>query len=230
MMLRGIGAAVADVVLPTACAGCARPGERLCRSCCTVALQHVDMAGLPTVAATEYAGGIRAALVAYKDRDRRELAAPLGRLLGVAAAAAADGATAVALVPVPSTRAASRRRGGNHVVRLARQAGRLLRLPVCDALTLNRFVRDAAHLSAEARSANMARAMSATAPITMPAAAHGRLEAVIVDDIVTTGATVAEAARALVEAGWQVRGAAAIARPRLRRPPLRSGRSPSGTT
>ena len=230
MFLRDLAAAISDLVLPTACAGCARPGDRLCPRCGAAVVVRHDIAGVPTYVAADYAAGIRAALVAYKERDRRELAAPLGRLLTVAVGAVAEGGAAIVLVPVPSSRAAVRRRGGDHVARLAHRCGRLLGVPVSEALSLNRAVLDAARLSADARAVNMSGAMSATGPPAVRSGVGRPREAVIVDDIVTTGATVGEAARALTDAGWQVRAAAAIARTRLRRPPLSSGRSPSGTT
>jgi predicted amidophosphoribosyltransferase len=110
----------------------------------------------------------------------------------------------VALVPVPSAAAAARARGGDHVRRLARVAGRGCGLPASPALRLVRSVTDSAGLGAVARADNLRHAMAAR-----PSADPRR--ALVVDDIVTTGATLREAVRALRAAGWEVSGAAVIA-------------------
>jgi predicted amidophosphoribosyltransferase len=219
---------LADLVLPRDCAGCGRPGATLCERCrpsapaARVPVTGWDAAGQVVFAAGRYDGGVRAALIAYKERGRAELARPLGTLLAAAVSAAVV-STAVAsaaavsaadaelppggpppcLVPVPSSARASRRRGGDHALRLARAAGRIGGLPVVPALRLARQVRDSAGLGRQARAANLAGAFVA-------AAGHGR-HAVLVDDIVTTGATLREAHRALCLAGWDCPAAAVVA-------------------
>ena len=197
-----------ELVLPRLCAGCSRPGVVLCRACTPNGGVHW-IGGV--AAAGRYDAGLRAALLSYKERGRAELAEPLGDLLAraVLAAQAALGAlgapgAAYVLVPVPSRPAAIRARGGDPLLRLARVAGRRSRAPVEPALALRRRVRDSAGLDRAAREDNVAGAMRARAP-------SGCARAVVVDDIVTTGATVREACRALDEAGWQVLGAAVVA-------------------
>ena len=194
--------AIADLLLPCHCAGCGVAGESLCRACRPEAPIHVADCAVPVIAAGRYAGGLRTAVLSYKERGRYDLAGPLAALLaGVAAGVVTPGA---ALVPVPSTRAAARRRGGDHVRRLARLAGRHLGVPTVPALRLVRTVRDSAELGAGERHENLAGAMAArSAP---PGAV-----AVIVDDIVTSGATLAESARALRCAGWPVTAAVTVA-------------------
>lgn len=158
-------------------------------------------------AAGRYEAGLRTALLAYKERRRYELAGPLAALLVGAAARLLRPGTV--LVPVPSRRSAARRRGGDHVLRLARHAGARLGLLTVSSLRLARPVRDSAGLRGDERSANLAGAMAARAG---PAGTR----ALLVDDIVTSGATVREAVRALREAGWPVLGAVAVAAtPRL---------------
>ena len=198
--------ALADLILPRRCAGCGDPGELLCPACAPVgpAIVVPGLGGLaaPVRAAGRYEGGLRAALLAYKERGRLELAGPLaGLLAGVAARFVRPG---VVLVPVPSAAAAARRRGGDHVLRLARPAGARLGVAVVPALRLARRVDDSAGLDGQQRRANLAGAMCAHAP--PPGAV-----AVLVDDIVTTGVTVQESLRALRAAGWPVLGAAALA-------------------
>jgi predicted amidophosphoribosyltransferase len=197
--------ALLELVLPRLCAGCGRAGAALCAGCLPRGAP-VPVAGLdvPVLAAGPYADGLRAALVAYKERGRRDLAGPLGELLALAVRGL--GGPAV-LVPVPSAPAAARARGGDHVLRLARQVARRLDLPVCRALALRRAVRDSAGLSPAARAANLSGALGALRP---PAAVTG-VPAVVLDDIVTTGATLREAVRALRAAGWPVGGAATVA-------------------
>jgi predicted amidophosphoribosyltransferase len=194
-------AALADLVLPRCCVGCGRPGSSLCPHCAPRGVLRVDAVGLPIVASGPYAGPLRAALIAYKERGRRDLAGPLGRLLagGVALCPPAT------LVPVPSAAQVARARGGDHVLRLARAAARPSAARVGTPLRLARPVQDSAGLGLHERAANLLGAMAATAP---PPSGAG---AVLVDDIVTTGATLREAARALGAAGWTVRGAVVVA-------------------
>jgi predicted amidophosphoribosyltransferase len=166
-----------------------------------------DGSGPAVFAAGRYAGGVRAALIAYKERGRAELTRPLGALLAAAVSAAIGelppGGVRPCLVPVPSSARASRRRGGDHALRLARAAGRVSRLPVVPALSLARQVHDSAGLGREARAANLAGAFVASAGPGRPA--------VLVDDIVTTGTTLREAYRALCLAGWDCPAAAVVA-------------------
>lgn len=188
-----------DLVLPRHCYGCGRAGSALCAGCAPVSLVAVEYPGVAVVAAGAYDGALRDALLAYKERGRRDLVAPLAALLA-AAVAVVDGAAEAALVPVPSTAAARRTRGGDHVRRLARRCGRCV-----PALWLTRIVQDSAGLDAGSRAANLAGALRARPP---------RITAsrvVLVDDIVTSGATVREGVRALTAAGWQVTGAAVVA-------------------
>jgi predicted amidophosphoribosyltransferase len=200
---------LADLILPRRCAGCGAVGEVLCRRCIPgqppFALPGF---GVPVLAAARYERCWRAAVLAYKERGRYELTRSFGALLAeTAAGLMRPGAT---LVPVPSAPAAARRRGGDHVRRLARRAAAPLGVSMVPALFLTRIVQDSAGLGVAQRHANLAEAMAAHAP---PAGAA----AVLVDDIVTTGATLHEAMRALHVAGWPVLGGLALAVTPLRR-------------
>ncbi|HEY8826240.1 MAG TPA: phosphoribosyltransferase family protein [Jatrophihabitantaceae bacterium] len=203
MPLSTLAAALADLVLPRCCVGCGRAGRALCLACTPGGLLRLEVAGLPVVAAGAYAGALRAALIAYKERGRRDLAGPLGQLL--VRSVAGGSASVLVLVPVPSAARVARARGGDHVLRLARVAARGSTGQVVTPLRLARPVQDSAGLGLRARAANLHEAMTATPPPRLGTAV------VLVDDIVTTGATLREAARALEVVGWVVRGAAVLA-------------------
>jgi predicted amidophosphoribosyltransferase len=212
VLLRAGGRALTDLVLPRTCAGCAVPGADLCRDCREL-LTRPQLAqprrhppGFPpTVAAGAYAGAVRPAVNAFKEHGRAELAVPLGRALALAVAAVLSavpepGPGGVLLVPVPSSAAAVRRRGRDHVRELAAAAGAELRaagLPARTARLLGgqtgRRVRDSAGLDAAQRRANLAGRFRVQ-PV-RGGAPGSRL--VVVDDVVTSGATLTEAARAL---------------------------------
>lgn len=202
---RCVLSALVDLALPRSCVGCHAPdGAGLCPRCRPITPPLVSTAaGFPLAAAASYDGPVRAALLAYKERGRRDLARALGGLLADAVRALEPG-TDAALVPVPSSRRARRERGGDHVARLARVVARTTGLTVSRPLVLRRAVRDSAGLDTEARAANLGGAIRARRP--------GRyLRAIVLDDIATTGATLIEATRALTEAGWYVGGAAVVA-------------------
>lgn len=207
-----------DLVLPAGCLCCGRPGATWCAGCQPAsAPRQVDRPGAPPIfAAGEYAEQLRTALIGYKERGRRQLAGQLAGYLADAvdcAVRAVSGAGRAVLVPVPSRRAAARARGGDHVLRLARAVARQAELPLLPVLTLTGPVGDSAGLSAEQRRTHLAGRMAATPP----PQAWDRCP-ILLDDIVTTGATLAEAGRALGAVGWPPAGAAVIAATRLRRP------------
>jgi predicted amidophosphoribosyltransferase len=216
--MRGAVAELIDLVLPRRCVACGALGSALCRRCTPAGPPVPGPAGpVPVLAAARYADAVRAAVLAYKERGRRDLAGPLGALLAAALTELLDTGRAppgrLLLVPVPSSGAAVAARGGDHVLRLARRAGRRTGLrTVPHGLSLVRSLRDSAGLGVAERAANLDRAMVAARPV-------GGAAAVLVDDIVTTGATLREAARALADAGWPVVGAAVVAAtPRRSRP------------
>jgi predicted amidophosphoribosyltransferase len=205
----GLAAAVADLVLPRSCVGCGRAGGAWCLPCrpglpARVVALRTD--AVRVTSAADYDGAVRAALLAYKERGRRDLAAPLASLL----TGAVEVTPAAALVPVPSAPAAVRERGGDHVLRLARRTARRTDRRLFPVLRLDVSVRDSAGLGVAERAVNLSGAMVAQPPSTAGATV------VIVDDIVTTGATLTEAARALRTAGWEVAGAAVVAATPLR--------------
>ncbi len=227
-------AAAADLLLGWRCAGCTRPGVGLCTGCRRVLAARprprwpdppppeLALRGVVPYAGGDYADSLRRLVVAFKDGGRAGLVDPLGRLLAAVVEHAVDEHAgpwpgAVELVPVPSSRANVRRRGRDPVADLARlAAGRLRRrgVParVVPRLVHRRTVQDQAGLGAAERAANLRGAMAArrAGPVAGPAAG-AQVVRLVVDDVLTTGATAAEAARVLHAAGLAVDLVAAVA-------------------
>ncbi|MFJ8587562.1 ComF family protein [Streptomyces sp. NPDC093595] len=210
--MRGWWREIAGLVLPVACGGCGRPRTPLCEECGRALRARPrrvrpvpEPPGLPVVhAAAPYADAVRAMLLGHKERGVLGLAQPLGvALAGAVRAAAAPCAGSAAgpllLVPVPSSRRAVRARGHDATRRIAlaaagelRRTGTVARaLPV---LRQRRAVSDQSRLDARQRLVNMAGALEVAAGAGS-VLAEGR--AVLVDDLMTTGASLVEAARAL---------------------------------
>ncbi|MEU2426126.1 ComF family protein [Streptomyces sp. NPDC007851] len=252
--MRGWWQDLTDLVLPAECGGCGTPRTVLCEEC-RAALSGAaprrvrpvpEPPGLPAVyAAASYAGEVRAAILAHKERGALALAGALGA--GVAGAVRSglreartvrivtswrdtrdtrdtphdagtprgDGnETAVApptgpelpgpvlLVPVPSAPWAVRARGHDPVRRIALAAAAELRRTgatarVVPVLRQRRAMADQSGLDSRQRMANVAGALEVTEGGAR-LLAGGRV--VLVDDLVTTGYTLAEAARAVREA------------------------------
>ncbi len=197
--------------------------------------------GLPGVwAGAPYADEVRAVLLAHKERGALRLAGPLGWVLAGAVRGLWRGGESLLLVPVPSARRSVAGRGHDPVRRIALAAARELRRPgaaaaaaagtgvgegagappeetrarpgvhVLPALRQLRPVADQAGLSAPERRANLAGALGVRRGAERLLSGQ---PVVLVDDLVTTGATLAEAARAVTAAGGRVIGAAVVAAP-----------------
>jgi predicted amidophosphoribosyltransferase len=217
-----------------ACAAC-RSG--LVPSTAKLVLAYPAPAGLPVcAAAAPYRGAVRRLLIAYKERGRRDLAGVLAvgllhALLALPPVRAAfdpsarrlGGARRLVLVPVPASRAALRTRGVDHIVALiqgvlsplralGRPAG--IEVSLAPMLEVTRRVADQAGLGASARAANLSGALRLrSADRLHPARARAAPAAlvVVIDDVLTTGATMAEAVRALAFGGVRAHGAAVVA-------------------
>lgn len=154
------------------------------------------------VAAANYRPLLMRIIPRYKDDAALHLDGVLGGLLAGAVAELAPPADAV-LVPVPSLPSAVRRRGYDHAARLAAVAARRTGLRSTRALSRSAGGFDQRGLGRSARAANLAGAMCAR-PIGRPV--------ILVDDVVTTGASLREACRALRAAGIPVLGSAVVGR------------------
>lgn len=238
--MAGLGAALADLVLPASCAGCGADRVPLRSGACAPCVAELEALtpfatepepppyGMPPCTALgAYGGVLRSALLAYKEKGRHRLAGPLGALLaGAIAAAAVRGGggrrVPVTVMPVPSTAKAIRERHGDHMARLATHAVRRLRASgwQADVTPMLRALPrpDSASLDAAGRAAAAENSLRIRrSRIRVPARAQrigGTL--IVVDDIVTTGATLAVVSTRLEEANMQVNGAAVLAATRLR--------------
>ncbi|GAA0215899.1 hypothetical protein GCM10009527_009820 [Actinomadura nitritigenes] len=235
-----------DFLLPEICAGCGGEPGLLCGSCAAPLYGPARPArpappGLPppwTVAA--YEGAVQKIFSAYKEHGRTALATPIGEALakavdaalpepralgpprgpgppGGASAASVASAEPMPIVWVPSRRGAVRRRGHDPMRQAVAVAVHRLRAGGVPVVALGglrqcRRVADQAGLGAKARRDNLNGALEAVAGAPLA----GR-RVVLVDDVVTTGASLSEAARALRAAGADVAAAATVAATPLRR-------------
>lgn len=207
-----VRSALADalaLLLPITCAGCDALDVDLCEQCrdALVPAPHGQVLQTTGAPVALWSGlpfdGVPARVIrALKENGRTPLARPLAPAL--AAAAAGLGAPDAVVVPMPTSRASYRRRGYRVPDLLAARAG----LPVARLLRPARRTRDQRGLGREERGRNVAGSLRA-------ADASGR-RVIVVDDVVTTGASLSEAVRALREAGAEVVGAATVAATPLR--------------
>ena len=215
--------ALLDVLLPPACPGCGREGTAVC-SRCLVHLQRRrdEPAGTPLgLAAAQpaglvqlewccaYSGPARACLHALKYDGELRLVEPLAEQMAARWQRAGIGGDV--LVPVPVHAARLRQRGFDQAELLARAVGRVLKLPVATALER------ASKTAAQHALTRKARATNVGGAFVVKAAHRGQVSGrwvVLVDDVVTTGATFSGCAQALYAAGADAVSGLALARER----------------
>ncbi|MGJ8721648.1 MAG: ComF family protein [Salinibacterium amurskyense] len=216
------------LLMPVECAGCQRADRALCDECAPSMVAQPSVQSTPQHLAVHYAlryeGRVRRVLLAFKNHHRTDLSRPLARAFvpallraieaaeqteaatrfedaGPSEVAAPTGASArpLQIVAVPSSRRAFRTRGYHPMALVLHAAG----VRHARVLRVAQETRSQKLLSAEQRARNVLGAFIATRSL-------AGIRVIIVDDVLTTGATIDEAARAIFAAGGTVVGAATI--------------------
>jgi predicted amidophosphoribosyltransferase len=203
-----------DLVLPLECGGCGAPGTRWCEACAGSLVVHTDEPmvitprldpGVPVFSLGRYAGSRRAAIIAMKDHGRTDLMRPLSAAVNAGVTRLVAWGVVelpLTLVPAPTRGAAARRRGGDPVTAIARNAA-VPGTAVVPALRMRAFTRDSVGLSPAQRERNIA------GRVRLRRRVAG--EVMLLDDVVTTGATGSESVRVLQTAGVRVAAILAVA-------------------
>jgi ComF family protein len=223
--LRELTSAALDLALPANCSGCGREGRSLCDVCLPALDARSDVPGgtpigLPAEIpapllqldwCAPFTGPVRDALHDLKYKGERRLAEPLGAAIARRWARIGSGAEVVVPVPVHADR--ERNRGYDQAALIAAVAARDLRLPLALALGRERATIAQFELGRDERATNVAGAFRLRRAHQRSPAVAGRW-VVLIDDVVTTGATLAACATALRKGGAAAVSAIAVARER----------------
>jgi len=191
------------LLMPVECAGCGSADRAVCSECRRALVpepvSRTTGTGLEVVTALRYEGVVRRVILSLKEQGRTDAARALSPALAAAVGLAMSPGD-IEVTTIPSSRGAYRRRGYDPVALLLRGAG-VRPVPV---LKSARATVHQKTLSAAERAANLRGAFTARDPLA------GR-RFLLVDDVLTTGATLEEGHRAVVEAGGTVLGAVTLA-------------------
>lgn len=197
-------------LFPAWCIGCGAPDTGLCLACSATARSATVVLDRLTVrAASDYAGAVRDAILAVK-RGERACLDPLAALMAPLVPAGS------VLVPLTTTRRRAAERGFDQARELARRVA-LRRGGACADILRK-------HGSAQ-RGLGRGERLVARGRFTLRRGLAIPVHVMLLDDVMTTGATLRDAAALLASAGCRVAGAVVVARtPPGRETPRRGGR------
>ena len=198
---------IGELLLPRRCAGCRAPGTLLCPSCrkgLATPPQRVfpnTTPHAPVFALGPYADPHRGVILAMKERNHLAVRRHVGAVLAAALdylEARGEIPTGAVLVPAPTRTRSARARGGDPVEQVCRATG----TQVAPALRLDPRTADQSGLDEAGRRANLAGRVQISG---VPAG-----QVVLVDDVVTTGATLQASAAILLSRGADVAACVAL--------------------
>lgn len=194
---------LAQLIFPTRCYGCNRLGISICTECRSEWIPHYYKTQVPQLkvhSALLYTPTASKILLAAKESSIQGAEDLLISAITHVLRKAKLNSQFFQLVPIPSSRASQRRRGRSFIVEITKKISREVDIPVNDCLYISRRVADQSGLTRDQRKSNLEGAFS----VKPGAVLRGDL--ILIDDVVTTGATLSEAARALNSQGFHALG------------------------
>jgi predicted amidophosphoribosyltransferase len=213
---------LAELIFPSRCIGCSQLGISICSTCRKSWHSHIYHRTIkvldtpyPVISAIEYSPIASRVLLRAKEANQEAadqlLVSALSHSLRYFLKKFGFGD----LVPIPSRRSATRKRGRDFMQEITGSVAENESIKSLQILQHQRAVRDQSQLNSQQRSRNIAGAFSTSFNLAEVRDSGNIGPLIIVDDLVTTGATLAEAIRALRTAGFPVLGAVtgAVANP-----------------
>lgn len=199
-----------ELVLPRACAGCGAPGQLLCRNCRMILAQpprritpRADVLA-PVYSCGGYGGPHREVILEMKERNNRAIRPHIAAVLRAALEtlqARGEFSHRLVLVPAPTRARSARLRGGDPITQLCTASG----FPTWQAVRLAPAMPDQSGLNRDDRLHNVRGNIQLVRPVPRGA------EVVVVDDVITTGATLAATVDMLTFDGADVAGCVVLA-------------------
>lgn len=196
------------LLFPTRCFGCRELGYSICSQCRKLWNPHPylsKVSNLMVYSAIPYSPVAKNILLAAKEQNIKSADQLVLIALRASLSELFQKHSSCALVPIPSGRSSNRRRGRDFINEIATTVAKDFGVAVLPLLEHHRNIRDQSKLNISGRHENLAMALSIKPQF------HGNYSGenvVLLDDLVTTGATINEANRALTRGGFKVQAAA----------------------
>jgi len=203
-----------QIIFPSRCIGCSQLGISICSQCRSswhphIYLQSIEVNGknFPILSAIQYSPIASKVLLSAKEGSIRAADELLISSLEHSLSYFRKKYGEATLVPIPSRKSATRKRGRNFLSVICADVASNLSINHLSLLEHTRLVRDQSALNAKERKLNLAGALKVNIS-GITALQSGNIgPLILVDDLITTGTTLAEAIRALTYAGFTVLGA-----------------------
>ena len=200
---------LSEIIFPSRCIGCSRLGISICSECRRHWHPHIyhravisNRESFPVISAVQYSPIASRVLLSAKEAQIKAaddlIISGLTHSLKHFISRYGSGT----LIYIPSRKSATRKRGRNFLLEITSAASKETGLSIIEPLVHNRKVRDQSQLNSTQRVANLSGAFSVP---NFLGNTQGKI--IVIDDLITTGATLAEAIRALRTAGFAVLGA-----------------------
>ena len=215
-----------ELIFPSRCIGCFQLGISICSVCRSSWHPHIYLRELtvlgsiyPVVSAVQYSPIASRVLLSAKESNIAAADILLTDAISHSLRYFAKRFGGDTLISIPSRRSASRKRGRNFLCEITEEVAKISSMKIevskIQLLTHSRSVKDQSALNSRQRFANLSGALGVPNKAISNKGAGNIGSLIIVDDLITTGATLAEAIRALRTAGFEVKGAVtgAVAKP-----------------
>lgn len=206
---------LSEIIFPSRCIGCSTLGISICSECRQQWHPHFYQREIlcsseefPVFSSIQYSPIASRVLLSAKESQLRAADQLLIAGMVHALNLFVNRYGSATLVPIPSRKSATRKRGRNFLQEITLEVAKKTGLPYQSLLSHNRKVRDQSNLNLLDRSRNVSGSFSVSRDISANISL-GNIgpKIIVIDDLITTGATLGEAFRALRTAGFSVLGA-----------------------